>query len=355
VINLKTAETLGLTIPQSILPQADEVIEMRTAARLIVTLVFALIAVPLAADAQQPADKVHRIGFLGSATSAGYARQLEALRQGLRDLGYVEGKNFVIDYRWAEGKYDRLPELAAELVRLKVDLIVTHGTPGSRAAKQATSTIPIVMAVSGDAVATGLVQSIARPGENITGATFFYPELNAKRLELVKEAVPHINRVGVLLNPDNPASLLAFKAMEVAARSLKLELHRFPVRGADEFENAFSAMAERQVEAVQIVEEPVPIANAARIANLAMKSRLPAIGFKEFVESGGLMAYAVDFRDMFRRAAIFVDKILKGAKPADLPVEQATKFELVINLKTAKALGITIPPSILARADEVIE
>jgi putative tryptophan/tyrosine transport system substrate-binding protein len=315
----------------------------------------AAVAWPLAVGAQQTADKVHRIGLLSSVTAAGYARQLEALRQGLRELGYIEGKNLVIEYRWAEGKYDRLAELAAELVRLKVNLIVTHGTPGSRAAKQATTTIPIVIAVSGDAVATGLVQSVARPGGNITGATFFFPELNAKRLEILKEGVPHISRVGVLLNPSNPATLLAFKAMEVAAASLNLELHRFEVRGPDEFASAFSAMVERRVEAVEIIDDPMLIANAPWIADFAMRSRLPAIGFKEFVEGGGLMAYAVDFPAIWRRAAIFIDKILKGANPADLPVEQATKFELIVNLKTAKALGITIPPAILLRVDEVIE
>jgi putative ABC transport system substrate-binding protein len=328
---------------------------MKTAARLIVVLLLGLVAVPLTADAQQPADKVHRIGFLGSVTVAGYARQIEALRQGLRDLGYVEGKNIVIESRWAEGQYDRLPELAAELVRLNVSLIVTHGTPGSRAAKQATATVPIVMTVSGDAVATGLVQSIARPGANITGLTYFFPELNAKRLELLKEAVPRISRVGVLLNPGNPANGPVLKAMEAAAASLGLELHQFEVSGPDEFASAFSAMAEIRVEAVEIIDDAMLIANAPRIADFATKSRLPAIGFREFVEGGGLMAYAVDFPAIWRRAASFVDKILKGAKPADLPVEQATKFELVVNLKTAKALGITIPPSILARADEVIE
>ena len=328
---------------------------MKTAARLIVVLLLGLVAVPLTADAQQPADKVHRIGFLGSVTVAGYARQIEALRQGLRDLGYAEGKNLVIESRWAEGKYDRLPELATELVRLNVSLIVTHGTPGTRAAQQATTTVPIVMAVTGDAVATGLVRSIARPGGNTTGMTFFYPELNAKRLELLKQAVPHIRRVAVLLNPDNPATLLAFKAIESVAGPLKLELHRFEVRSADEFESAFSAMAARKIEAVQIVDDPLSIANAALIADLATKSRLPTIGFKEVVQDGGLMAYGVDLLDMFRRSSIFVDKILKGAKPAELPVEQATKFELIVNLKTANALGITIPPPLLARADEVIE
>jgi ABC-type uncharacterized transport system substrate-binding protein len=235
-------------------------------------------------------------------------------------------------------------------VRLDVSLIITHGAPGSRAAKQVTTAVPIVMAVSGDAVATGLVHSIARPGGNITGSTFFFPELNAKRLEIIKEVVPSIRRMGILLNPDNPGHVAAFEAMDGGARSLKLELHRF-----EEIANAFSVMSEKQVEAVTLIDDGMLIANAPRIADLATITKLPAIGFKEFVESGGLMAYTVDFRDMFRRAASFVDKILKGAKPADLPVEQATKFELVINLKTAKALGITIPPTLLARADEVIE
>jgi putative ABC transport system substrate-binding protein len=257
---------------------------------------------PLAVNAQQPADRVHRFGLLGAVTAASYARQLEALRQGLRELGYVEGKNLVIEYRWAEGKYDRLPELAAELVRLKVNLIVTHGTPGSRAAKEATTTIPIVMAPSGDAVASGLVQSIARPGGNITGLTTFFPELNAKRLELVKEAVPLISRVGILLNADNPAKEPVLRAMEVTARSLKLELHQFEVRGPNEFVSAFSAMAERRVEAVEVIDDAVLIANAPLIADIAKKTSLPAIGFREFVEGGGLMAYAVDYPAIWRQA-----------------------------------------------------
>lgn len=323
--------------------------------RLIALIISIVVEASLAANAQEPVHKLYRIGFLGAVTATGYAGQLEALRQGLRDLGYVEGKNLVIEYRWAEGKYDRLPELAAELVRLDVSLIVTHGAPGSRAAKQVTTAVPIVMAVSGDAVATGLVHSIARPGGNITGSTFFFPELNAKRLEIIKEAVPSIRRMGILLNPDNPGHVAAFEAMDGGARSLKLELQRFEVRGASEIADAFSVMSERQVEAVTLIDDGMLIANAPRIADLAMITKLPAIGFKEFVEGGGLMAYTVDFRDMFRRAASFVDKILKGAKPADLPVEQATKFELVINMKTAKALGLRVPQTLLARADEVIE
>ncbi len=321
---------------------------------ILATLALAFFGAPLASDAQQP-PKVHRIGFLGAASLSGYASLVEAFRQGLRDLGYVEGKNIVIEYRWADGRYDRLPDLAAELVRLKVEVLVTHGTPGTLAAKQATKTIPIVMALSGDAVATGIVASVARPGGNITGSTFFFPEINAKRLELLKEAVPRASRVALLLNPDNPAKEPLLKAMEAAARSLKVELQQFEVRSPDEFAGAFSAMTKRRVEAVAIIDDAMLIAHAGRIADLAVKNRLPTIGFREYADVGGLMAYAVNFPDIWRRAAVFVDKLLKGAKPADLPIEQATRFELVINLRTAKALGLTMPQSLLIRAEQVIQ
>ena len=319
-----------------------------------ITLLGGAAAAPLAARAQQPA-KVPTIGFLGAVAAGEYGNLLDALRQGLRDLGYVEGKNIVIEYRWAEGKYDRLPELAAELVRLGVNIIVTHGTPGSLAAKRATATIPIVMAIGGDAVATGLVQSIARPGGNITGSTFFFPELNVKRLELLKEAIPHIHRVGVLVNPDNSAHAPALTAMEAAAKSLQVEIHPFAVREPGHLAAAFSAMTERRMEAVEVVDDRFLIASGTTIANLAITHRLPVIGGREIIEGDGLMAYGVDFAPMYRRAASFVDKILKGATPAELPVEQAAKFEFVVNLKTAKALGIVIPLSILLRADEVME
>ncbi len=314
----------------------------------------AVLVAPLAAEAQ-PAGKVPRIGFLGSASASGYTSQLEGLRMGFRDLGYVEGKNIVIEYRWAEGEYDRLPDLAAELVRLKVDVLVTHGTPGTRAAKGATATIPIVMAVSGDAVATGLIGSVARPGRNVTGSTFFNPELSAKRLELLKNAVPRIAQVAVLLNPENPVNGPVLEAMESTAKLLKVRLQQFEARGPKEFEGAFSAMAKRRVDAVAIIEDGVLIAHARGIADLAAKHRLLSTGFREFAEAGGLVGYGVNFPEMFRRVAVFVDKILKGAKPGDLPVEQPTKFELVINLKSAKALGLTIPQSLLLRADQVIE
>ncbi|MGH6804295.1 MAG: ABC transporter substrate-binding protein, partial [Methyloceanibacter sp.] len=274
---------------------------------------------------------------------------------GLRDLGYVEGKNIVIEFRWAEDKYDRLPELAAELVRLKVDVLVTHGTAGPLAAKRATTTIPIVIAHVGDAVATGLVASLARPGGNITGSTFFGPELSAKLLELIKEAFPRTRQVAVLLFPDNPANGPSLQAMEIAAKSLKVGLQPFEARGPKEFESAFSAMAKKRVDAVVITLGAMFQANPRAIADLAAKQRLPSIGFNEFAEAGGLFGYGANLVDLFHRAAYFVDRILKGTKPADLPVERATRFELIVNLKTAKAIGVTIPQTFLYRADRVIE
>jgi putative ABC transport system substrate-binding protein len=313
-----------------------------------------LLVAPPVAEAQQPA-RVPRIGFLGLVSASDFAKQVEALRAGLGDLGYLEGKTIVIEYRWAEGKYNRLPDLAAELVRLKVDVLVTHGTPGALAAKRATTTIPIVMATSGDAVASGLVESLARPGGNVTGSTFFVPELNAKRLEFFKESFPHTRRMAVLVNPDNPAIVSIVQAMERTAGSLKVALQQFAVRGPNDLDGAFSAMTKSRVDAVAIIEEPMFQANAGAIAGLAVQKRLPSIGFKEFAEAGGLLAYGVNLLELFRRAAYFVDKILKGAKPADLPVERPTRFELVINLKTAKALGLTIPQSVLLRADDVIQ
>ena len=320
----------------------------------VAALVGAALARPIVARAQ-PTEQLARIGFLGAVAAGEYGNLLDALRQGLRDLGYAEGKNIVIEYRWADGKYERLPELAAELVRLDVSVIVTHGTPGSLAAKQATTTVPIVMAISGDAVATGLVKSIQRPGGNITGSTFYFPELNAKRVELLKEAIPLIRRVGALVNPENSAYIPALTAMEATAKSLQMEIYPFAVSEPGQLASAFSMMAERQIEAVAVVDDRVLIVNGQSIAKLANSRGLPVIGGTEIIEGGGLMAYAVDFAPMYRRAAGFVDKILKGARPADLPVEQATKFELMVNLKTAKALGITIPVSILLRADVVIE
>src|SRR5262245_30730616 len=315
---------------------------------------------PLAAHPQQPAapaGKVFRIGFVGpsAADSLPMIPRYEAFRAGLRDLGYEEGRNLVIEFRWAEGQYDRLPALFAELVRLNVDVLVTYGTPGIVAAKQATSTIPIVMAGSGDAEASGLVSSLARPGGNVTGMTFFNPELAAKRLELLKDIVPGLKDVGVLLNPANPVNEPIIPAMRRFAQPLELELHPFGVRGPAEFESAFEGMARKQVGAVVVIDDATLIANAPDVARLAMLKGLPSCGWPDFAVAGGLVAYGVNFPDMFRRSAAHVDRILKGAKPADLPVERWIKFETILNLKTAKALGLTVPTSIVLRADEVIE
>ena len=322
--------------------------------RFLLTSLVGAAAGPFVAGAQQ-AGKVYRIGFLGATSASGYASQVEAFREGLRGLGYVEGKNIVIDFRWAEGKYARLPQLAVELVRLKPDVLVTHAPAATRAAKRATSTIPIVMGVTGDAVATGLVDSLARPGGNVTGSSFFVRELSAKRLELLKEALPQLNRVGVLLNPDNPGNGATLEVMEHTARSLKLQLQTAEAQGPADVEGAVSSLVKRQAGALSVYEDAMLVAQAEQIADLAKKHRLPSVGFFEYARAGGLLAFGVSYSDLWHRAAHFVDKILKGAKPADLPVEQATKFEVAVNLKTAKALGLTIPPSLLARADQVIE
>jgi len=307
---------------------------------------------PFAARAQQQ-TKVARIGFLGPGYSATSALRVERMWAGLRDLGYVQGKNIVIESRWAEGNYDRLPELAAELVRLNVDVLVTYGTPGVLAAKQATTTIPIVMVVVADAIRSGLVASLSRPGGNLTGQTFFVPELNAKRLELLKEALPDSRRIAVLVQPTNPTP--ALEMMGLTAKSLGLELQQFEARRPDELEGAFSAMVARSVDAVVVVEDPKWFDYARSIRELVTAQRLPSIGFLEIAEAGGLLAYGVDQDEMFVSAAVFVAKILKGAKPAELPVEQPTRFKFVINLKAANALGLTMPYMLSGRADEVIE
>ena len=321
----------------------------------IVVLALAVLAAPLGADAQQQA-KVARIGVLATPSASSFASRIEAFKQGLRELGYVEGQNIGIDYRWAEGRYERLPELAAELVRLKVDVIVTHTTPGTRAAQQATTTIPIVMATSGDAVAAGLVASLARPGGNTTGSSFFTPELSAKRLELLKEALPRIRRAATLmLQGDQIMSKLNFEQMEITGRSLKIEVRPAWVRGEEGMESTFSALAKARTDALVLQDLALFNAQARRIGDLAGKHRLPMAAGLDFVQAGALLSYGPNLDDLFRRAATFVDKILKGAKPADLPVEQPTKFELIVNLKTAKALGLTVQRSVLIRADRVIQ
>ena len=309
---------------------------------------------PLAARAQQT-GKLHRVGFLGSATAAGSANALESLRAGLREFGYVESTNIDIEFRWAEGRYDRLPQLVAELIASNVDVLITHGTPGTRAAKQATATIPIVMAISGDAIATGLVSSLARPEANLTGSTFFLPQLNAKRLELLKEACPGISRPAALSNPDNPVSRPIIPAMQAVAAALSLTVEIVRAQSPSEFSLAFAAMAKSRADSVVVTEDGEFAASFRAIATLALANKLPSIGAAEYAEAGGLIGYGVDILALYRRAAYFVHRILKGANSADLPIEQPTKFELIVNLKAAKTLGLTISETFLVRADKVIE
>jgi putative ABC transport system substrate-binding protein len=315
-----------------------------------------LLAAPLAARAQQPA-KVARIGYLAT-NLAGNPHGREAFRQGLRDLGYVEGRNVVIEYRDAEGKIERLPALAAELVALKVDVIVTASTVAALAAKQATRTLPVVFAVAADPVTEGLVTSLARPGGNVTGLSFLAPELVGKGLEQLKQAVPGVTRVAVLWHPGALGKRTekdSLKEAEVAARVLGVRLQVVEARGPENFDWAFSDMTKARANALMVLTSSMFFGERSRLVDLAAKNRLPAVyTWREFVDAGGLMSYGPNLADLYQRAATYVDKILKGAKPGDLPVEQPTKFELVINLKTAKALGLTIPQSVLGRADEVI-
>ena len=306
------------------------------------------------AEAQQP-KKVPRIGYLSPLSRVAEASRMEGFHQGLRDLGYVEGQNLIIEYRFPEGKLDRLPELAADLVSLKVDVIVTGGSSPTRAAQRETKTIPIVMAYMSDPVALGFVASLARPGGNITGLSQLAPQLGGKRLELLKEVVPQISRVAVLGDPQAEAYGSQLQEMKVAARALGVQLQPVELQRPNDLEKAFSAITRERADAVIGLTGPAVSFLRKPIVELAAKNRLPAIyPFVEFVDAGGLMSYAPNYADLFRRAATFVDKILKGAKPADLPVEQPTKFELIINLKTAKQIGLTIPPNVLARADKVI-
>jgi putative ABC transport system substrate-binding protein len=316
-----------------------------------------LLAAPLAAEGQQAA-KVARIGYL-TINVAAAPHLPEAFRQGLRDLGYVEGRNLVIEYRDAEGKVERLPTLAAELVALKVDVILVPGTLPALAAKQATRTLPIVFANVGDALTSGLVESLARPGGNVTGLSILAPELVGKGLELLKQAVPGVSRVVVLWTPGGVPERTGkdmLKEAEVAGRALGVRLQFLEARGPADIDRAFSDITRARAGSLTVLGSAMFFNERRRLVDLAAKNRLPAVyPWREFVDAGGLMSYGPNFADLYRRAATYVDKILKGAKPGDLPVEQPTKFELVINLKTAKALGLTIPPSLLQRADEVIQ
>jgi len=314
----------------------------------------AAVAWPLTARAQQP-SKIPRIGFLRFGSASAHAGRVEALRAGLRQLGYVEGKNIVIEFRWPE-RVDQLPEFAAELVGMNVDVIFAMSSTEVEAVRQATKTIPIVFALHADPVGLGHVASLARPGGNITGLTIVLTDLVAKELEVLKEAVPQATRIGVLFSLTAPSHRPAVQAVQTAGEKLGVQLVMVPARTVEDFEGAFSTMSREHVGGFIVVSAPLTISHRARLAELALKHRLPSMfGSRENVEAGGLMSYGADFNDMVRRAATYIDKTLTGAKPADLPVEQASKYELVINLKTAKVIGLTIPESFLLRADEVIE
>lgn len=324
---------------------------------LALALMVATHAVPPAAKAQSP-TKVYRIGTLnpGARPSAPDWKQRWAFVQGLRELGWIEGQNIIIEDRWADGKTSRLPELATELVRLNVDLMVTSSWPAAVAAKNATTTLPIVIVAAGDPVGTGLVQSLARPGGNVTGISGLETEVSAKRLELLKETVPRLSRVAVLWNSRDGGMTLSFRAIQTAARTLGVTVRPLGVQEPEDFDQAFIAMIQERPDALVVISDPLVRFNRQRILEFAARHHLPAMYTdRSYAQDGGLMAYGPIFPDMFRRGAAFVDKILRGAKPADLPVEQPTRFELVVNLKTAKALGLTIPPSILIRTDEAIQ
>jgi putative ABC transport system substrate-binding protein len=315
---------------------------------LLVTLTLAILVVLLAAAAQ-PGSKIPRLGILEDSPF------WEAFRQQLRDLGYIEGQHITIEYRFAEGRADRLPGLAAELVRLPVDVMATFGTPATRAAKDATRTIPIVMVSVGDPLRAGLLASLARPGGNVTGSTILGPELSPKRLQILQEVVPSLSRVAFLWNPTNPANVLHYEDIQAAAQTLGMPLQSVEVRTPDEFKPAFTAMRQEHPDALIITADPMHQLHVGQILDFAAESRLPVMAnVKENVTAGALLSYGANLPELFRRGALYVDKILKGATPADLPVHQPTTFELVINLKTAQALGLTIPPTLLFQADEVI-
>jgi putative ABC transport system substrate-binding protein len=327
----------------------------RATVGLIITFTLSILTAPLAAEAQQRGN-VPRIGVLSTSSPGVSLARFEPFLQGLRELGYVEGQTIAVAYRFADEQNERLPGLAAELIALPVDVIVTSGTPAAVAAKHAASTIPIIMAIAADPVGEGLVASLARPGGNVTGIANLDTELSGKRLELLTEAVPGLSRVAILWNPANPAHRAALRESEVAARALGVQLHPVEVRAPHELPSAFAAMSRERASALMLLADAMFGSHRAQVVELAAQSRLPSMFWvKDFVAAGGLMSYGASYPDLLRRAATYVDKILKGAKPADLPVEQPMKFEFVINLKTATALGLTLSPSMLIRADEVIE
>jgi len=327
---------------------------MKTRRKFLVAAGTSVLAAPFVSFAQQPQARIVRIGFLGSESAGGYASRIEALRAGLRDHGYIEGKNMVLEFRWAEGNVDRLPDLAAELLRLKLDVLVTHGSSGSLAAKRATTTTPIVFATNGDVVGLGLVSSLARPGGNITGSVFFQNELFAKRLELLKETLPRVTQLGFLLHPDYPSNGPLLEAAPKMATTLKVELQRFDAREPGDFEAVFSAMSRQRIGALATYEGPVFLANAGLLASLAIKHRIVSSGGVEYAEAGGMIGYGANLLALYRRVGYFVDKIVKGTNPGEIPIEQATRFELIVNQKTARMIGVKVPQSIIARADREI-
>jgi putative ABC transport system substrate-binding protein len=318
-------------------------------------MAIGLLATPLAVEAQ-PAAKVHHVGFIGNSTAALEANLVAPLREGFRELGYVEGRDLIIDYRWADGDYNRFPALVAELIALKVDILVTAGTPAALAVKRATKTIPLVMVAVGDPVGTGLVASLARPGGNLTGLVSIAPDLEGKRLELLREILPKLSSVSILTNPANPFHAISEKQVRAAAGTLQLKVRFVNVRAEPELDAAFETLERDRPGALLMLADRVFLHNRVRIAEFATRHRIPGIyAYTELVDAGGLMSFGPSYPGMHKRAAYFVDKILKGARPGDLPMEQPAKFELVVNLKAARALGLTIPKAILLRADQVIE
>ena len=327
---------------------------MKKAGAVSILFVVVLLAVAVIAQAQQP-TKISRIGRLAIASQSAESARIEAFRKGMRDLGYVEGKNIVVEWRFADGKLDRLPAQAAELVRLKLEIIVSSGSTPTRAARAATSTIPIVMCNDNDPVGDGFVASLARPGENISGLSNFAPELSGKRLEILREVLPKLSRVAVIGTSTNPAYAQVIKEVELAAKALGVKLQNLDVLDSKDIETAFRAASKGRADAVLVLTSATLVPQRVQLAELAVKNRFPVMySNSQYVEAGGLMFYGANVLDLDRRAATYVDKILKGTKPADLPVEQPTKFEFIINLKAAKQIGLTIPPNVLARADKVI-
>ena len=322
---------------------------------IVVAFTISVLITPSASQAQHRGH-VPRVGYLGTSSASLEPELVKAFREGLRDHGYIEGQNIVIEYRWAEGNYKRFPDLVADLVKLKVDLILTTGTPGALAAKQATQTIPIVMAVTGDAVATGLVSSLARPGGNLTGLTTMVPDLEGKRLEILREVLPKLATLAVLLNTSNPLTAIQWEQAKTSAKALGIQLQPIELQRPEDFKDAFARVARQRPDAITMVADRFLLAHRTEIADFVAKTRLPAMyPYRDFVVAGGLMSYAPSYEDLFRRSATYVAKILRGAKPSDLPIEQPTKFEFLVNLKTAKILGVPIPPSLLLRADHVFE